>query len=153
MCRRKMDENKVNEVKLYLQHFIKLSNMTWKSHNSSNINSNNVGFNVKFDCLGENCDDMLVITIELHMLLCIMIEICSILIHEICNLCCIVILFKITHCWESGLLQRRDFHVSVWYSYRECLRKIHVYSSHLDDYFNPTILCVALIYFVVILLQ
>jgi len=92
MCRRKMDENKVNEVKRYLQQFIKLSNMTWKSHNSSNINSNNVGFNVKFDCLGENCDDMLVITIELHMLLCIMIEICSILIHEICNLCCIVIL-------------------------------------------------------------
>ena len=28
MCRRKMDENKVNEVKLYLQQFIKLSNMT-----------------------------------------------------------------------------------------------------------------------------
>ena len=35
----------------------------------------------------------------------------------------------------------------------ENVRKIHVYSSHLDDYFNPTILCVALIYFVVILLQ
>ena len=28
MCRRKMDENKVNEVKRYLQQFIKLSNMT-----------------------------------------------------------------------------------------------------------------------------
>lgn len=120
MCRRKMDENKVNEVKLYLQHFIKLSNMTWKSHNSSNINRNNVGCNVTFDCLGENCDDMLVITIELHMLFYFIIDICSILIHEICNLYFIAILFKITHYWESDLLQRRYFHVCVWYSYRKC---------------------------------
>ena len=54
---------------------------------------------------------------------------------------------------ESQTFFNVDIFMFVFDTVTENVRKIHVYSSHLDDYFNPKILCVALIYFVVILLQ